>query len=162
MKKIIFIFCLIALLNFILTICSTSTVKSPAQIETLETHQAVVLTKPKQAKYTITNYKLTQHGDIWKFVLVDKNLTEQELSAIAKEIHNKYPTTCFKLFATLDTLELMYKYDSTNSYTTKQIAFPESSYNRDNRGIINPMWNSDKQDRVWTYTTNTYSPTLLE
>lgn len=112
--------------------------------------------KAEPLKYTITKYNLMQYGDDWKYVLVGENFTSEELKEISTELHNKYPATCFKLFANIETLKLVYKYDSTDSYTTKQIPYPEKVFNRDNRGIINQMWNADRQDRIWSYTSQNY------
>lgn len=118
--------------------------------------------KSKTLIYTITKYELFQNGDTWKFVLIDENIPYAELKEIANELHNKYPSTCFKIFSNIKTLKLVYEYDATNSYVTKQIAYPETAYNKDNRGLINKMWNSDSQESRWSYTSQDYETIELK
>jgi hypothetical protein len=137
---------------------STSQIVSPDSAKP----KSEPIKKVEPLKYTITEYNLIKYGDNWKYVLVDEKYTHAELEEIARELHNKYPTTCFNLFANIKTLKLMYRYDSTNSYVTKQIQYPEEALKRDDRGIVNQMFVSNTQGRVWSYTSPNYETIELE
>lgn len=148
MKKNIMIFCLLSLtMIFCLNGCKRS-----SNITTNKTSSA---TSSYKTKYTITNYQYTTSSETWMYILVNKNATQEELKGIAKELHNNYPTTCFYLYSTIETIKLMYNYDSTNSYATNKFTYPETNFDRDNMGIINKMAGK------WSYTNSIYDSTKL-
>lgn len=112
--------------------------------------------KKAQTKYKITKYQLFMLGDNWKYVLIPSNIKQTEMLNIAKELHTNYPTSCFKLFSSLSFLKLIYNYDSTKSYITKEYDYNEEDYEKYDRGLINKMAG------VWSYTTPKYESVKLE
>lgn len=110
----------------------------------------VVKQEKAQPKYKLTEFQLVMMGDNWKYVLIPSDIKQDELAKIAKDLHNKYPTICFKLFSSQKFLKLMYNYDLTNSYVTGKFNYSDADYEKYNRGLINKMAG------VWTYTTSNY------
>lgn len=102
-------------------------------------------------KYTMTNFISHDNGGTWKYILVDKNIKTSEMIKIAKELHKKYPKNFFRFYSDLSTLKKMYIYDSTNSYATGKVAYPEQAFNKDNQGIVNVQYGYG-----WAFTTKEY------
>lgn len=158
---ILFIFIYI-ISNFSTNYSSKNTETAATQGDKYDNKSKIIPTKAiKQkaksyaSKYRLTKYKHRQSSENWVFVYVNPNANEEEVLNIAKELHSKYPNTCFELYNSMKTIKKMY------SYQTRKTQFPEKDFYKNYAGTINQQFIMEDVWK-WSYTSKNFETIELE